>query len=428
MIRLSRGLAWNSLNTAIAQGCSFLRLIVVAAAIGPTGVGQFAIAGSILTAISVLGELGIKQLFIARRVPQFIDDNEISDAEILGTVWLGNVLLRMMLVALSGLISCIIMLVSPGFMGGLLVLGLAGGSMAVALANPQLLSDERNGEFRRVAICESTGQLCGLASAVLAVRYSQSAWVLVLGQLTASVVTVLASYILLRVPRGLALNWRLLGRLLSQGKPFITIAATTYTTYTLDKVILGALYPAAIVGVYFIAQRLVEVPANLYSLISGRAALPYYTARAHEDGAHGLKSSIKTMLWYAVAFYTSIIFILLITVARFGLKWVPGSWQQGLNLVPLLLVGVAARTGCHILSPALVVLGRVRVDARLKVIESVLYLFLLPIAIAYWAAKGAAVAFSVIYLLSLCLRYRAVSVLSARDIGLKQNVVPYQHT
>lgn len=410
--RLLSGFAWNSVSTGAAQGCSFLRLTIVAAAVGPGGIGQFAIASSVLAAVMILGEFGFKQMYIANRIPAVHGSSENPLEENLGTVWFANMMLRGMLVILAAVMGAAssVVLNAPGT--GSLVVALAASALLVALSNPQLLEDERQGRFRRIAIAESVGQVTGLAVAVWVLGYTHSVWVLVIGQLVASCVTVCTSYLVVKRPRRLKLNRPLLMALLPRGRPFLAISATTYATYTLDKLILATFFPLATVGVYFLAQRLVEVPATMYSLIAGRAALPFYATRADAGGLNALWRALKTMLGYALAFYVAIASIVLAGAALFGTSWVPSEWSQGFGLLPLLLAGVAARTGCHVLSPALIVLGKVSVDAKLKLLETTLYLLFLPLAVSFAGAHGAALVFSAIYVFSLYRRYSAIRVAS----------------
>ena len=77
-------------------------------------------------------------------------------------------------------------------------------------------------------------------------------------------------------------------------------------------------------------------------------------------------------------------------------------------LLPILLVGTGLRAACHVISPSLVVLGRVGLEARFKVQEALAYFVVLPLAILSAGMHGAAVAFLGIYALALARRHDAV--------------------
>lgn len=66
------------------------------------------------------------------------------------------------------------------------------------------------------------------------------------------------------------------------------------------------------------------------------------------------------------------------------------------------------RAACHMITPSLIVVGRMDIEAKMKVQESFAYLILLPASIWTWSLDGAAWAFVAIYSASMYRRYAAM--------------------
>ena len=92
--RLARGVAWNTLGSAVAQGGSFVSSIVVARVLGKEAFGQFAMIQSTVVALSVLAGLGL-----GITATKFVSEYRTSQPEKLGSIlglssmvaWLGAI-------------------------------------------------------------------------------------------------------------------------------------------------------------------------------------------------------------------------------------------------------------------------------------------------------------------------------------------------
>jgi O-antigen/teichoic acid export membrane protein len=287
-------------------------------------------------------------------------------------------------------------------------LALAGSSAIASARNPALLAQERSGHFGPGASTEAMGQLAAVGIVAALVLWWPSIWLLVLGQGIASMVSTAASYLVARPQFGARPTWSDLRELTRQGRPFLVISATTYVTSNLDKLLLGAMLSPGAAGVFFVAQRIADAPRQLFASVIGRTTLPYYSSQMERHGCDGLRIAIHRFLAAtAVAFVGAALVAL---AAYFMIPEGPHrtKWLPIVALLPVIMIGTGFRTSCHAISPGLTIAGRMDVDARMKIQESVAYFVALPLAIAAWGAMGAAVAFAGIYAISMYRRYNAV--------------------
>ena len=65
---------WGGVNTFAQQGSNLLRISLLSIFLGPNVLGEYALAATIFAAISILVDLGLKQLYVAGQ----LDINEVS--------------------------------------------------------------------------------------------------------------------------------------------------------------------------------------------------------------------------------------------------------------------------------------------------------------------------------------------------------------
>ncbi len=409
---LSDGIAWNSLASTVSQAVSLLRILVVATAIGPEGMGIFAIAASLQVAISAAGEFGIRWIYIAS--PRFSD---IPDAKFLGSSWLSELFIKWLLVVAS---------VPVGFLASLpfadpqlseLIIGICASSAVLSLANPAFLIREKSGHFKHLAVADIVAQFSGLIVAAWLAAVTQSPWSLVGGAFAQSVTYVVMSYLAHPLPP-VDFDKAVVHRILNEGRHFTVLATMTFITYNLDKLLVGFIVSPAATGLFLIAQRLSEVPAAVFGQAVGRTLLPHYVHTLRIDGKRALDNEVRRFL-RTVAVLTLAALALTASGIYFDFHHLLGSeWWAMAPLVPALIVGVGARMGCTVVAQALVVKGLVYIDRRLKVQETMVYLAVLPMLVWVWGSHGAIIGFVLMYLAALVRRIHALSAIPIDQRGL----------
>lgn len=402
---LGSGLRWNTLNALIGQGASLGRLVLVAAATGPAVAGKYAIAAAIVGGAAILTEVGFRQQFIS--TPLETEESDIHHR--LSVAWTLNLSLRIIVVVIA------LLLIGGNQFSGfaasdtlLAALGLAIANMLAAATNPKLLERERLGDFRPNTYCESGGQLVGLAVVLVGLPSHASLELLVFSQIIASASQAAASYLMASRHMMTSIGIADLMQMARNGRSYMVIAAMTYATYGLDKLVLGWLVGPQSVGAYYMAQRLAEIPVFAFAAVVGKTVLPAYLKAEHGE-PRVLPNIVRT--------YTQVLFLLfipsyLIALAITHTEWfatLTPNWADARTLISLLLVAAAFRLGCHLISPAMVIRNDVATDARFKVQEAVLFVPALVIATWILGAVGAATCAIGLYAISWWRRYRFVS-------------------
>lgn len=402
---LGSGFRWNTFGALVGQGASFARLLLVVAAAGPAIAGKFAIAAAIAGGAGILTEVGFRQQFIATPLATAAQDASHK----LSVAWTLNVSLR---IVVAG--AVLLLIAGNSFIDFaakdtmLAALGLAAANALASMTNPKLLEQERIGNFRPNALCESAGQLVGLALVIACAHRDASLGLLVVSQITASLAQVAASYLL--VPRRAltAVGFSELMLMARQGRPYTVIAATSYATYGLDKIVLGLVASTPAVGAYYMAQRIAEVPAFAFAAVVGRTVLPAYL-KAEHAGPGALLDHVRS---FTRAYFALFVPGYLIALAIMHADWFAAlthNWPKAWDMLSLLLAAAIFRLGCQLLSPAMVVRNDVAVDARFKIQEAAVYVPLLILSAWHSGATGAAICAILVYVVSWWRRYRFVA-------------------
>ena len=405
-MKVRRAISWTTAGVAVAQASLLAKIFIVASVTNVHDIGIYAVSASIVAAAWIFGDGGLRQLYLSRQADFFLNDKTC----LLSSVWIGvltmSFVAMMLTIPASYAISFFLKIDPTQLISMSLMIALS--SFLGSLSNPFLLFSERQADFLPSVKCESFGNLVSLLFVALFVNEWQSIWILPASQILYALVVVTVSYFFKRVHLSHNCNFRAAWQLLTKGKPFLVISITTYVTYNLDKIVLGAMLSPAAVGIYFLAQKIAEIPGKIFSSIVGRLALPLYAGQKSEIGLSNLRS-----IMYKNLFIVLLIFGIISLACYVNIKfsvWAPDEkWLELTYILPLMLLAVGLRSGCHVLSPGLIAIGRVGVDAKLKVVESTLYLFLLPLLIFIAGLYGAVFAFLGIYLVALVGRYLALN-------------------
>lgn len=405
MNQVGSGLRWNALNSMIGQSANLIRLLLVAASTGPTVAGKYAIATVIVGGAAILTEVGFRQQYIATP----LESEPAFTHHRLSVAWLLNLCLRILVVgAVLALFAGnqYLAIAANDTLFAALVLSVS--STLAAASNPMLLERERLGDFRPNTICESGGQLFGMALLLALLPTHASLELLVLSQLAATATQAAISYTLVPARRLTTMRVLDLITMARDGRPFMLIAIMTYATYSLDKPILGWLADTDTVGTYYVAQRLAEIPIVAFTAVVGRTLLPaYLKTGSARDGVLFAKVRGHTRILFTL-FMPIYLMTLAILYANWTAALIP-NWVDTRLLISLLLIAAVFRVGCHLIAPAMIIRNDVTTDAKFKVQEAALHVPLLVISIWQLGAIGAALSAIIIYTVSWWRRYRFVA-------------------
>jgi O-antigen/teichoic acid export membrane protein len=409
---LAKSIRWAATGTITAQGAAFVRLFLVAGVTSLSDFGTYAVAASIAAAAGIFADGGLKYLYVTRLAELSAGD----ESQLLGTTWLGILIARVAIVLATvpvALMTAMFVSTSTHLLVGV-SLALASSSVLSACANPALLKLEREGEFSPSVYCDMVGQVSALTAVCLLLMVWHSIWLIPIGQIMAAAVSAAISYKLPhdRPPKTFSLP--LLGKLALQGRPYAVISLATYVTNGLDKLLLGSMVSPAASGIYLLAQKIAEAPGQMHISTLARVATPHYASNLASSESGWLKRTVHRYLLVTLVLFL-IAFTMLLSAKEVVHAFLPScKWIEAINLSLVILFGCAARSCCHIVSPALAVIDRMDIDAKLKVVESAVYAIVLFLAIRSFGIIGAACAFVLVYAVALLGRYTALRLVASR--------------
>lgn len=246
-----QSMKWGVVGTLSTQGANLLRIFLVSFIVGPTALGDYVLAATVFTAVSIVIELGLKQLYVGGQ----FDYMEITNEKILSTVWLLIILTRLFILLLLGIVYLIVGAFGESFIWLNMAMFLSIIICLQAIANPQLLVYEKLGDFKYKSICELASHTVAIIFLLIYLNYYESVWGLIYSQAIASMFFIILSYILKPYVKIAYFDFTVVNFAFRQGLNFVKISAATFITYGLDKVIISALLSKEILSIYFLAQK-----------------------------------------------------------------------------------------------------------------------------------------------------------------------------
>jgi PST family polysaccharide transporter len=276
-----RGLVRNFAALLVAEvvtrSSSIVSVALIARLVGAPAMGYLALAQALSAFAYMLGDGGITTL--AQRQIAARHDSAASVAT-LATV--GQVMLGTLAVAVFGTAALVLPL-PPESSRLLIVLLPVVLAQAVSLVYV-LQALER---MRSVAAVKVVTQVTTAGLGLALVFFTRDVlWVAVATTVGIVAGDLLSAWILIRVHRlrPVPPSIERLGAMIAEGSPFLGITLLTQVLLQLDIIVLGFLRPAAEVGYYTGAYRLVLFVFTLSGLLS-QAAFPQLVRRYVEDGA-----------------------------------------------------------------------------------------------------------------------------------------------
>ena len=374
--RLRRGLAWNAGSVLSTHALNFLRYVVVARLLSFEAFGLFAMVNVAMLAAHMLSTWGWRQAFIAQhKDPEAPEPRQQA-------LWTADLIVR---AGATLLLALAAPLVARGFgepeltaliaVSGLYVLG-------QGLRHPALAEREREMQFRVIAWVELSGAVAGLVVAVAGAVLLRSVWALVLGQVMTVMVSAAVSYLLLGAPARPLLDRHLIRHGFRFARGMFGISALGWVMSQADNAIVGAVLGAGALGLFAIAYRLCEIPKVMQDTIITRAVYPYYV-KALANGAGQLRDA-----WTLTGRYTLwllwLVYLPLIVAPDLLLSLLFGArWAAAADALRVLAVAGALRGVSTFLTPVLMSLQRPGLDARIKLVETGVF-----VAVAAWGALG----------------------------------------
>ncbi len=368
--RFVRGAGWLYAYRWLDRALEFVALVVLARILSPDDFGLVAIAASFVTIVEGLAALDVGKALIRSRD----DDRELFD-----TAWT--------LAAIRGLVSGLVMLAIAPFLGdariSTVLVVLAASPVLTGLQNPRFVAFERDLLYSKLAALTLGARLGSFVVTVGVAVAIRSYWALVVGLLTASVVSLVLSYLLRPYrPRISLVRFREIFAF--SGWLSLTTLVTTLAMET-DRLIVGKLVGDA--DLYFMTQRVGVLPTRelvsplqriLFPSFSGLVDDPARLRRAVLESVNVLGSlSLPAGCGFALVAGDFVPLAL-------GQRWMP--------IVPLLAVltpYLGLRATLSQTLPCVMALGRTRLLFGVSLAYALVHLPVFVTGTALYALPGA---------------------------------------
>jgi PST family polysaccharide transporter/lipopolysaccharide exporter len=366
--------AWASAITVSDRGLQIVKLVVVAALLGPEALGLIGIALLTLAVLEVFSNLGMDVALIQRR-------EENVDAY-LDTAWVmqtarGLVLAAVAWVAAPGVAA---FFNEPSSVDIVRAMGLS--PLLLGLRNPAVMYFQKNLEFHRQFGYQVSGTVLDVTVAVALAVATGSVWALVFGKIAGDATRLLVSYLIHGYrpsPRFELVRAR---ELFGYGKWIMAAGVSAFLLGQGDDVFVGWFLGASALGLYQLAYRLANAPAREITMVVSTTMLPTY-AKLQDDLPAVREAYFRVLQFTSFLTFPMSVGILLTTpafVAGFlGEAWLPMvPVMQALTLWGLLL-SVGANVG-----PVFRALGRPDLETKVQFGKLVLVAVLIyPLTDAY---------------------------------------------
>ena len=280
---------WSLFGIVASQGVRLATTLVMTRLLAPSMFGVMAIVVMVYVIAGLLTDLGIRQNIVQRHGG--------GDPAFLDTAWTvqilrGIVIWLMALVVAAGFwIAGRLGVLPPGTVYGtpILPLVLAVSTLAVVITGFQSTKAavaERQLEQRRLIRIDLASQISAFLLMVVVAWLTGSIWSLVVGQLFAALVNVVGSHVALS-GHGNRLAWNrdALQELLSFGKwIFVSSFVGVFAMYA-DRIVLGGLVSADVLGQFAIAATLVAAVQSLFSKLYSAVFMPVLSETVRDNRA-----------------------------------------------------------------------------------------------------------------------------------------------
>lgn len=288
---VSRGVGWSVVNTLVGRLGGLVTTVIMARLLVPEDYGVFAVALVTMTALLSINELGTSLSLL-----RWPEDRAARAAPTVATLSLisSSVFFVAAVVAAPWLATA---LGSPDATLPLQVLALA--VLLDALTTvphawlTRLFLQRRRAMVDLVAFLLSTSLAIGLAAA------GAGAWALVVGYLTANLVTTVLLLAWSPVPVRLGFSAREARATLGFGLPLAGASLLNFAVLNVDYVVVGAILGPAALGIYLLAFNVASYPATVVSTAMRRvttAAFARLDEHRRDEAASGFVRSTGLVL------------------------------------------------------------------------------------------------------------------------------------
>jgi len=286
--RLGRGSVWAIVGFGGNTILRMLSSLILTRIFMPEVFGLMAIITSIMVAIELLSDVGIKT--------SVMQNPRGEDKSFLKTAWTLQVIRGIFLLLIIFIISDYLadLYNEPELSSIMPTLGIA--IVIKSLASTSLLISLRRLDVKRPTILELLAQGVGLITAVILALTLNSIWAFIYGWLASSFVSTLGSYVFLRHGVvGLEWNKAVVNEIIKFGKWIFLATILTFLVGQGDRLILGLVMTKSELGLYNLATMFSQLSMGLLAALVSKTIMPALAevANSREQDLSSVFNSVR---------------------------------------------------------------------------------------------------------------------------------------
>lgn len=366
--------AWASAITAGDRTLQIVKLVVVAALLGPAALGLLGIALLTLAVLEVFSNLGVDVALIQRR--------EKNVDTYLDTAWMMQVGRGVVLAAVAWVFApyAASFFSEPRSVDLIRAIGFS--PLILGLRNPATMYFQKNLEFHRQFGYQLSGTLIDVSITLVLAYTTGSVWALVFGKLAGDVTRTVVSYFIHDYRPHLRFDLAKGKELFGYGKWIMGASITAFLLGQGDDAFVGWFLGATALGLYQLAYRLSNAPATEITRVISTTMLPTYSQL--QDDRAAVRSAYFRVLQFTSFLTFPMSVGIFLTAPSFVAAFLGAEWLPMVPVLQALTVwGLLLSVG-HNVGPLYRALGRPDLETKVQVGKVVLVAILIyPATDAY---------------------------------------------
>jgi O-antigen/teichoic acid export membrane protein len=208
-----------------------------------------------------------------------------------------------------------------------------------------------------------TQQIISTATTLIWAWFNPTLWAIVAGGVVSSLVSLVWSHFLLP-GRGNRFHWdrEAAHEIVRFGKWIFLSTAITFFAEQIDKIMLGKMFPLAVLGVYGVALTLADVPRSVTLALSGKIIFPALS-KFTDLPRPELREKILRNRWPVLLAFAVLMTIPICWGDRIVMLLYRQPFWDAAWMLPILCLGIWPRVLCNTNESALFALGQSRYPA-----------------------------------------------------------------
>lgn len=345
-----RGTVWTTIGFGGSQILRFASNLILAHLLFPEFFGLMAIVNIFIVGLHLFSDVGIGL--------NIIQNKRGDEPDFYNTAWTMQVIRGVGL----WIVCCILAIPvanlyeAPELRFLIPVVGFS--TIISGFNSTALFYLERHLLVKKQTLIEFTTQIVGLTVMVGWALVTPSVWALAAGGLASAVIKVIWSHWLVpEVRNRFVWDKSAVNEIFSVGQWVFMSTALTFTAEQADRLMMGKLFPLALLGVYQIALTLSDVPRQVVLSLGGKVIFPAISKsmdQPREEVIGKILKSRRFLLAGIIALMVPLIgFGDLLIGALYDERYSDGTW-----MLPILAIGIWPRLLSNTSEPYLFALGK----------------------------------------------------------------------